>query len=637
MTKKTKQKRILSDLSGGEWNPRFEMRQIKAGFPYKGIEPGKWEPDHLGLPPDCPVRPLGFKNDTFFLLNARGAVSTLPEGASAGKDRWDRIFAGYIRYLWWAFPSYKQVTIEEEDADGKIHKKKIYKCDENYAAEKLRQVMFDAIELAGPWDMVDRVRGRGAWKDDQDRLVIHLGDRVYIGGKLHEPGPGDIDGYVYPKLPAITPPADEFLEAGTDSPASELLAMLRTWQWARPEVDPELMLGWICQSMIGGALGWRSTVFLTGDRAVGKSTAQRLIKYILGDMLIQTKETTPAGLYQHVGHDSRPVGVDELEAGADNRRVMDVVKLSRLASDGGVMFRGGAHHEGVEFQARSSFFFSAINPPPLNYQDRSRMAILALRPLKKTLAGPQWTETELREIGQVLLRRLMWWWEDYRLHNLIQTYRSVMIEKGGHDSRGADTFGTLAACAHAALYDNEPTTEQLEEWGRKLSVKQLHEFDVMDQNWRACFNHMIAATPDVLRNGAPAKTIAGILERVKAWLVDSDANFGISPKEANKYLNMLGMSVGCARGGVQSWENLRLFVLGNHQSVARVFEGTPWTSAPGAPGVWSDAFRQAPEDYYECKVGRVGQLTGFGTYIFVGRIFAADDERGKDADIVNDI
>ncbi|WP_163359483.1 hypothetical protein, partial [Escherichia coli] len=82
--------------------------------------------------------------------------------------------------------------------------------------------------------------------------------------------------------------------------------------------------------------------FITGDYGQGKSTLQAIIKEVIGDALHATADTTPAGIYQRVKQDCLPVAVDELEADADNRRAVGVVRLARLAASGGVMYRGGS-------------------------------------------------------------------------------------------------------------------------------------------------------------------------------------------------------------------------------------------------------------------------------------------------------
>jgi len=146
-------------------------------------------------------------------------------------------------------------------------------------------------------------------------------------------------------------------------PGEELLKLLGTWNWKRSEIDAQLLLGWIAAAMIGGALKWRPMAWVTGGAGTGKSTLQHLLDALFGEGgLIDCADTTAAGVYQLLGHRTLPVAIDELEADADNTRVMSVIKLARLAASGGRMMRGGSDHQSVSFEMRSCFFF--VDPDP---------------------------------------------------------------------------------------------------------------------------------------------------------------------------------------------------------------------------------------------------------------------------------
>ncbi len=93
--------------------------------------------------------------------------------------------------------------------------------------------------------------------------------------------------------------------------------------------------------MIGGALKWRPIVWLTGGKGSGKSTMQELLHRLFNGGIIQTADTTAAGLWQAMRHHTLPVAIDELEAEEDNRRQNTIVKLMRMASSGALLLRGG--------------------------------------------------------------------------------------------------------------------------------------------------------------------------------------------------------------------------------------------------------------------------------------------------------
>jgi hypothetical protein len=87
--------------------------------------------------------------------------------------------------------------------------------------------------------------------------------------------------------------------------AIRVAELLRTWNWKRPALDPVLLLGAIGQGYIGGALPWRSNVWITGGRGTGKSAlngrpdeGQGIIPQLYGEALFRTGNTSAAAIRQ---------------------------------------------------------------------------------------------------------------------------------------------------------------------------------------------------------------------------------------------------------------------------------------------------------------------------------------------------
>lgn len=542
-----------------------DSRGIETG---DEIPPGEWfnHADRFtGLPPACPVRPLGFEGDSFYFLNPVGQVATL-KASSSGKGPIDALFAGRSGYLEWAWPRWSK--------SEKTPKVKGYEADE------ARRALFDACAYIGSFDDMERVRGRGAWTDGAGSLIYHAGDRVFYDGQWRPPGAhGD---WVFPARMAVMTPDPRPVDVSDGGPAGVVLESLRTWNWQRGELDARLLLGWICAAMVGGALDWRPMAFLTGDQATGKSTLQALVKHLMGGLLVQSTNTTAAGIYQKVQHDSAPVSVDELEAEADTRRADDVVKLARVAASGGLLLRGGSDHNGKEFQARSAFLFSAINPPPLNMQDQSRIAVLALRPLALDAISPPLPERP-HELGRQLLRRMVDGWPRWR--RVLTLFRRAMME-AGQGGRAADQFGTLAAAYHLAMSDADPSKAELDEWVAWFAPESLNETASFVPNWRQCLNHMLDVQPDNLRQRS-VKSLGAAVELMK----DKSA-----VEDLVDICKLLGLAASWPKDAAPTWDNTRLFVPASHPGLNELFRGTQWAGRPGAPGVWGFALRQAPED-----------------------------------------
>ncbi|MBS7545678.1 hypothetical protein [Ancylobacter oerskovii] len=563
---------------------RVERRQAipdpPIGADRDGIPPGQWRArgleDDLGLPPGCPVHPLGVDGQTFHFIDDIGQLFSVPEGRQFGQDVIQRLFGSRPNYLYWAWPKISPPKKEGESFSVT-----------SWRAELVRQDLFQACKLKGPWNSVERIRGRGAWTTKDGRLVLHCGDALYMG--VERIDTGEHGEFFYPRRPSIAHPFARPVDDDA-SPGLKLVEILRTWSWERPDVDPLLVVGWIVVAMIGGALEWRPSIFLVGDAGTGKSHLQRLIKAVLGGMLVQATDTTPAGIYQRIGTDALPVAVDELEAGADNKRVIGVVNLARLSASGGLMLRGGQDNTGTEFQARSPFLFSAIVAPPLPPQDLSRLGVLTLKRLDpEKIASPPVLEAA-DTIGPRILRRLVDRWDQWP--QLLHAYKAALF-KGKHDTRGQDTYGTLLAAAHLLLGDDamaEAGVNAIEKWADLLGVDALPDHVQREDNWRKCIMHILTSRVPAWRHGA-RQTIGQLVEDVlETSRLKMDG--GVNMEEAVRLMAQAGL--GLHRDPDLS-HGLILSVPNNSPLLAELFDGSVWAGAAGVGG-WAGSLRQGPPE-----------------------------------------
>lgn len=534
-----------------------------------GIAPGEWgaPPD---MPPDCPVQPLGMDGDLLFTVDALGQLTTV-QANNFSQGQIQRLFGDRIRYVYWAWP--------RRTKEGGI---------DNFRAEKVRESLYGEAFRRGMWNATEKVRGRGAWTGPDGQIIYHCGDYLWTRGRLAQTG--EIDGMFYPKRAKIPHPWEEEVGA-EDNPAIDLVKRFKTWNTARPEADPFLILGWMAAGMLSGALRWRPSMFLIGDKAVGKSTLQGVLKEIMGPGLIQTPNTSEAGIYQRLGMDALPVAIDELEAGADNRRVLAVLELARIAASGGLRLRGGQDHKGIEFQARSSFFFSAINPPPMPPQDWSRLSLISLKRLDPTKIAKLVPLKQVETIGPKILRRLLDHWGEF--DRLFEAYAAALRD-GGHDTRGQDTYGTFLACAHLALGDEgcEELGYPIEEfgwWGEALAVASLPEMEDITENWFKCLSHLLTHRIDAWRGGAQT-TIGAVLDDLR-----SDRPDRLDDKKARELLGQIGLGI-VVPGKISALTGYVLAVPNSGASVGEIYRGTTWSAGPSGAGVWGSALRQGPEN-----------------------------------------
>lgn len=547
----------------------------QKGGAYDGVAPGNWKSagalDETGeLPADCPVTPLGYEGENFYFVDTMGQVFSTG-GKACGVERMQILFAGHEDFLCWAWPAFGR--------GGAVT---------GFKAEEARRDLYAACRQRGPWSPTDMVRGRGAWKDDTGRLVLHCGERLFIDGRFEDTG--EHGEHFYVRRPRIAEPWKAPVEVG-ENPAVHLVDILRSWNFVRGDVDVMLLLGWIGVALMGAALDWRPSVFIVGDAGTGKSSLHGLLKAIMARLLISTTNATSAGLYQLVGHDALPIAIDEIEGDDAGSQAQEIIKMARDAASGSMRIRGGADHKGVEFAARSSFLFSAINPPPINKASLSRLAVLQLRELEKGSKEPVLREADL--IAPKLLRRIADGWDGFP--ELLEDYKTELY-KTGHSSRGQATFGTFLAAAHLLLGDEGMEAchlpwERLEHWALLLRADATAEVAGGQPNWSRCIEAILSAPIDAWNKGERS-TVGQLLEDL------NNQREGASLHATRDKLGSAGLGV--VEAGI-AFEGYALAIPNSGRAINRLLEDTPWAGR-GEEGAWSWALRQGPEDIIRQKV-----------------------------------
>lgn len=551
------------------------------GDPRDGVRAGEWgqPPD---MPPDCPVQVLGKGPGTrIYVVDNNGQLESF-DANRFSRGVVEALFGARLNYLIWAWPRY--------DKKGKLVGFRAEQVHQSFRGEADR-----ITERFGLWDPVKRTRGRGAWFTSDRELIYHAGSYLWRNGKLQRAGTM-IDGQFYELAARIPMPWQQPVE-GFENPAIEIGRLLQTWSWKRPRADPFIVLGWIAAAMMSGVLEWRPSVFVVGDKAVGKSTLQNLIKMVIGAGGVKTADTSQAGIYQTLKMDALPVQIDELEASADNRKALQVVELARIAASGDERIRGGQDHTSTTFTARSSFFFSAINPPPMTAADWSRLAVLTLERLdpEKAAAAPMLREHSLADAGRKILRRLLDHWGEF--DGLFKLYRAA-LQQGGHDNRGCDTYGTFLAAAHVLLGDEGVDAlglpiDTLDHWADWLSRASLGEMAEQKENWRNCLDHLLDFKMTD-RRAQREIVIGALLDDLRSG-VDRTFDFD----KARDLLALVGLGLKATRPRHdQDWmsRGLLLAVPNRGEAVGGIFAGGTWAVGPGGSGGWSSALRQGPPD-----------------------------------------
>ncbi|HEV2746635.1 MAG TPA: hypothetical protein VGW34_04980 [Allosphingosinicella sp.] len=554
---------------------------------------GDWDGPEPCMPPGCPVYPLGTHDNIFWFLTALGELRGLPADKVANKHI-VAMFAPFDAYLEQHWPRMKwNAKLEEWEP-----------VPNTWKADDTTKQLMRVAAWRGVWNAADKVRGRGAHRDEDGRLILHCGNHVLHGGMWQRPWV--IDGLVYPAAPALPRPGPKSTftlrkpgaKAIEVNAAEELLSWLRTWNWARPQIDPILALGWIVGARLGGAFDWRTLIWITGGAATGKSTLMDLVKALFDGGLLKLGSATEAAVRQLLGQDTLPVLLDETEAEEDDRKLRQILGLARIAASGDDIGKGGQDHQGVKFTARSSFIFSSILIPPLAPADKSRFVVLELGELPKNGRAPKISAADKREMCAALTRRMVDHWG--RWERTLEAYRDALIDYGGHKSRGADVFGTLLAAAHIALDDEPPGDEELVVWGNSLAADRLAELSDNAHDGERCLHHL--ATSLVQLDGR------GLQQQVSEWVWQASQPVPADDVEARDRVARardqlakigVGIFVGKARKGAGDRDKPQpvagrtyVGVASNHQGLARLFAESPWKGNAAAGGGWAQSLKR---------------------------------------------
>ncbi len=549
---------------------------------------------------DCPVIPLGVYGDLSFYLDRLGQLRSV-DNHSLDKIR--HVFCGDVRLLALHFPQFDK---EGSPRPGKFDQA-------NVAA-----AMTAATSEKGVWKPTNRVRGAGSWTDEFGKLVIHAGDAVWIDGKWQHPG--IYDGKVYVAADPVPRPAKT---APRGDPATDLLELLQTWEWQRPDIDPQLMLGFIMAQMLGGALNWRPVMWLTGDKASGKSEFQKLLFHVHGGEagLLQAANATGAGIRSVVGNSCLPVAIDELEPDRDRgSRVKDVIELARLASSGGKIFRGSTDQTGHQSNAFSCFLFSSILVSAMPAQDRSRMIVLNLDQIPADKPSLKMDPRRLRKIGEALRRSILEGWETWA--DRLQLWFAALAR---HDQtkRGIDNYGTVLALADMALHPDLPSAETLDNWALKLGRGITEDAMEVGSNAEDMVLTLMGQYFDPYRRGEQYTIAQWIMAAARLhgaphslWHKNMSEGEGEdAAKRANETLAKVGLRVKGAGNEAQ------LFLPNKPiPALCVLFRDSQW-----ADGGWAQASRRLPGAEFPPTPLRLAGIQSRGVYVPFASIAGLSD------------
>ena len=326
--------------------------------------------------------------------------------------------------------------------------------------DQARYALMERCHLAGRVDMKAHLRGRGVWKGNDGKVVVHCGNRMWHGDGWASPTTHP--HFIMERLDPIrlTDP-----EAASKDEIQTAFNAIRALAW-RDAWMGRFLHGWLLAAPFSGLIKKRPHLLITGASGTGKSTTiEMLVEGYLGEFINQfSGGTTSSGFRRTLGVEAIPVRFDEDEPGErgeiGKQHAKEIANLARISyQDTNTPI---VHGDGQFYLPRSMIMLTRVRPGLDNEADRNRFVICELR----RAAGDNWQETFnefLRRCGQISPQfwcRAFWW--VYRNFSLWQsaekTFRQV-YEKDNQSPRRADTLGTIFALSFVSLLGREPTID----------------------------------------------------------------------------------------------------------------------------------------------------------------------------------
>lgn len=405
----------------------------------------------------------------------------------------------------------------------------------------------------------DRVYGAGVWREGK-RVLVNTGSDVYVAGTGERLAHSEVEinGVMVKESQSYIlkePPL-------SNREAHKLFQICNALSWSKG-ISGTLLAGWLVIAPVGGALRWRSHVFITGQKGAGKSTViEEIVEPILGASGIRMDGgSTEAGLRKLVKSSSRPVIMDEFE-GENKRDLETVTKImtwARKASSGGTITNANA-----TYRAKSAICFAAINPMILHGADADRVTLLELQVNKDADSESRYNElleliyqTITPEYSDALIRRTV---DniDALLANCetFSKYASRILKS----KRDGDQIGPMLAGAYMLHSTAVLSDEKAEEWCAKQDwdwAKERDEGTDSEKLMRRILNSLIDYTTHDRTQKMP---VSELIIRARSG--------GTDVKDCRSALGRIGIRV----------EGDELWISNSDDQLSRLLEGTPWVS-----------------------------------------------------------
>lgn len=427
--------------------------------------------------------------------------------------------------------------------------------------------LMDACHRRGIY-LPETTRGVGVWIDDGE-VVVNTGDAIYHRGQKHHPAVFK-GQFVYESGPRVMTMNDVPLR---NADADKVRQICRMLTWKKP-LFADLLAGWMVIAPVGGALGFRSHIWLTGGSGTGKTTiVSKIIAPVIGQMAIMREGgTTEAAVRKALGKSSRPYFLDEAESEGMRAKanMQQILTLARIAASGGTI-----QNANETFRVQSCFGFSSIVPAIEQLADENRITLLSVERNPRPTRGEEYAkllqtinETFTPDYCARLMARTV-----QNMDALLQntaTFTLAAQMKFGN-ARSGEHIGPMLAGAFLLTSTRLLSLDEARSWIDAQEWSWHEGNDDGQSDSHRCLSHMLAARIRYDVQGMSKESPVGELVDVAAKGDADDA------ARAHKALRSYGFFV----------EDGRLYVANTSPPIKRIMADTPWT-------VWKSSLERYP-------------------------------------------
>ncbi len=310
------------------------------------------------------------------------------------------------------------------------------------------------------------------------------------------------------------------------------------------------------------------------------------------DCIVSIEKATAASIYQNLRDDCLAVQLDEQENTEDRRAMKAILDLILVSFSGGKIGKGGQDGVPVNYTLRSSFFMSGIIQASMAPANENRMISTMIRTLPPEKAtGLTLDEKAIKAASADIFGRMLRDWA--RFERTFATVRSHLARMG-YEGRHQDTYGTLIACAHVAMFDHEiedgantPLGMDLAWWQKRLPVIKAKK------NWHDLYDFIMETPIEAYRDSKAANVAAIVEQAILAGLSDD-----LDPiRAANAKLGRVGLvlmrTIDADKPPIEQ-ETIELFIPNRHAGLAEWLRATIWGGGTGETGAWQGVLKQIP-------------------------------------------